>query len=1055
MANLFSKNKLEREASKISTDEILPFIEIVKTWHNDYRHGTLKTDKETSREQSYNRNFFVNILGYTEKPASPFTLEPKATTNKGQLPDAVLSYNNENISAVVELKGTAIQLDKPQQREGNMSPVQQAFKYKTQYRRCPFVIVSNFYEFRLYQDNQLDYEIWTLDDLVDPANDYENFKSWYVLLKSDNFIAKSGASKTESLLSEVRIDQEQIGKKFYAQYKEARLDLLRDIYARNGRSNAKINFYIEKTQKIIDRVVFVCFAEDRDLLPENILYKVIEAAKNSTFGGSLWNSLKGFFDAIDQGSVKLEIPDGYNGGLFKTDRDLNALEISDKALKSVAELGHYDFREQLSVTILGHIFEQSISDLEEIKNKVSEDQNLQNIATSRRKKDGIFYTPDYIVRYIVDNSLGAYLREHEEKFKQEFGLKDDITDKNYAKREKQTYAKYQELLQNIKVVDPACGSGAFLVYVFDYLLAENQRVGAILGNTLFSADSYVRDILRNNIYGVDLNEESVEITKLSLWLKTAQKGKKLTALDANIKCGNSLISDPAVAGKKAFDWQAQFAEIFAGGGFDVVVGNPPYVRQELLGDQKPFFKDTYKVYSNTTDLFAYFYEKGLSVLRPNGIMSYISNTFAKTTGAGVVLRKYLQDNSQFEQMLDFTGLKIFEGATTYPIILVLRPNFANHSFSYFKVAKSDLANLSGRFNSQRIRINQKDLNSESWTFESKDSRNLRNKITNHKTVYEIYGRTYRGILTGLNEAFIIDEQTKNQLVARDAKSEEVIKPFWEGKDITKWWSSDKKRFVIVFPQGSTKQEFGELDEPNAFARMSETYAPIFAHLSAFREKAEKRYDKGDYWWEFRACNYYPLFEQPKVTWANLQNSNKFCFDDTGKYINAPAVILPSDDLSLLAILNSRVVWFFLTGICVVRSGGYIEVKPQYFNQIPIPKYDDGDRKQLTDFSSQIIAAEREIARLSEAFANLLATEFGSVKLPSTWWYFDFVIFVSALKIKLSLTQKDDLLELWQKYQPRLAKSSDEISTLDQQIDRLVYKLYNLTDSEIAIIEERK
>jgi len=458
-----------------------------------------------------------------------------------------------------------------------MSPVQQGFKYKTQYKNCPFVVVSNFWEFRLYRDNLVDWEVWTLDDLINPEDDYILFKTWYVLLCKENFIAQSGVSKTEELLSDIRVEQEEIGKKFYKVYKEARIELLRDIYKNNSSIPKNIDLGIEKAQKIIDRVVFTCFAEDKGLLPDNTLQRVLNASDLSAFGGSLWNTLKSFFEAVDSGSEKLNIPDGYNGGLFKQDEELNNLSIGDESLKKVLSLGTYDFSEDLSVTILGHIFEQSISDLEEIKNKVYEKQDIASISHGRRKKDGIFYTPDYIVRYIVDNSLGMYLREHEEKLKEEFRLKEDINDENYEKREKKAYEKYQIFVENVKVLDPACGSGAFLVYVFDYLLSENKRVASILGKGLFSQDEYVRSILKNNIYGVDLNAESVEITKLSLWLKSAERGKKLTTLDNNIKCGNSLIDDPEVAESKAFDWNKEFADIFENGGFDVVVGNPPYI----------------------------------------------------------------------------------------------------------------------------------------------------------------------------------------------------------------------------------------------------------------------------------------------------------------------------------------------------------------------------------------------------------------------------------------------------------------------------------------------
>ncbi len=1060
MANLFGKNKLRSIAEKIDTEEIKPFIEIAKEWHNDYHNGSLKRDKETSREQEYNQQFFKTILGYKEKPASPFSFEPKATTEKGQLPDAVISYTDtandiRNTIAVVELKGAAIDLDRPQRREGNMSPVQQGFKYKAQYRACPFVIVSNFWEFRLYHDNLLDYEVWTLDDLVNPDDDYILFRTWYALLKHDNFTTSKGASKTEALLSDIRIEQDNIGKKFYKVYREARLDLLRDIYSNNENIRNNIDLGIEKAQKIVDRIVFAAFAEDRGLLPDNTLQRVIKAADSSTFGGSLWSTLKGFFEAIDVGSEKLEIPDGYNGGLFKHDETLNNLRIKDEPLRKVVELGTYNFAEDLSVNILGHIFEQSISDLEEIKSKVRESQNIETLAVSRRKKDGIFYTPDYIVRYIVDNSLGAYLREHEEKFKNEFGLKGDITDKTYEKREKQAYSKYQDFLQNVKVVDPACGSGAFLVYVFDYLLAENQRVADIVGNSLFSSDSYVRDILRNNIYGVDLNEESVEITKLSLWLKTAQKGKKLTTLDANIKCGNSLVADANFADDKAFDWDEQFPEVFKHGGFDVVVGNPPYVRHELLGDQKKYFELNYKVYASTTDLFAYFYEKALNILKPNGYLSYISNTFTKTSGAGVVLRRYLKENSKIEQFIDFNTLTIFQGATTYPVILVFRKIIKVDTFKYLYVEKSDLGSLDAALKNRSISVNQDSLKEDGWNFENSDASSLRSKLTQYKNIREQYGKSYRGILTGLNEAFIIDNETRKRLVTEHASSSEVIKPFLEGKDISRWKSFVENKFVIYIPQGSTNKSFAPSDASEALVQMTQRYPAVMNYLDTYSAKAENRWDKGDYWWEMRACAYEHLFESSKITWTNLQNRGKFCIDNSGKYINAPAVILPSDDKSLLGILNSKLVWFFLDGICVKRSGGYLEVKPQYFEQIPIPeKSDDWTNKASLKVDSQISNIEAK-QRVEKHFSNLLLSEFDIKELPrklNEWWTLDFTDFVKALKIKLSLSEKDELLKLFEKYRDELRVVTNEIQRTEYDIDRLVYELYELNPEEIALVE---
>jgi hypothetical protein len=546
MADLFGRNRVKELAEAIDTSDVSAKIEILKQWHHDLHFGTLLRDKETSREQQYNQDIFKSVLGYVEKPAAPHTLVPKHSTDYGQYPDLILGEfgtgaQSHDISAVVELKGASVDLDRPQRRDGNLSPVQQGFKYKPQYNKCPFVVVSNFREFRLYNDNQRDFERWTLDDLVDPASDYLNFKRWYVLLCADNFVCSTGPSKTERLLSEIRIEQERIGKRFYDEYKQIRLDLLRDLYKNNAMIQENIDLGIEKAQKLIDRVVFCCFAEDRNLLPDNTLVTVLNYSDRGF--NNLWDDLQAFFRAVDKGSAKLGIPNGYNGGLFREDQVLNGLEISDEVLRGLLSISGYNFAVDLSVTILGHIFEQSITDLEEIRNKVAVSKNLDGIDMSRRKKDGIFYTPDYIVMNIVDATLGEFLRQNEARCVEEAGLHEDILDKTYAQREKVAYAAYRECLNTVTIVDCAAGSGAFLVHVFDVLMAEHQRVGLILGD-LFSQTEYVNHVLKNNIYGVDLNEESVEITKLSLWLKSAARNEKLTSLDDNIKVGNSIFSDP-------------------------------------------------------------------------------------------------------------------------------------------------------------------------------------------------------------------------------------------------------------------------------------------------------------------------------------------------------------------------------------------------------------------------------------------------------------------------------------------------------------------------------
>ncbi|MFZ2072747.1 MAG: N-6 DNA methylase [Minisyncoccia bacterium] len=624
---LFKDILIEQKLEKFEIPNFDQKIEIIKKWLNDYEHGSLKKDSEISRAPGFNQDFFLDILGYVKKPSEIYSFNSEYLI-EGKRPDGVLGFfkqnlpDDDNVFAVVELKGALNKLDKPQQREKNITPIEQAFGYKRHLRKCPFVIVSNFYEIRLFNDNELDYEIWNLYDLVDSKNDYFNFKKFYYLLCAKNFIKEQGISNTESLLSEIRTEEDVITKKFYEDYKKKRHLLLQNIYQKNEITRQNPDLLIEKGQKIIDRVIFMCFCEDRGLLPVDILQKIKADYKKSSVFSSSWDALKSAFNSVDKGNEKWDLPDGYNGGLFKNDEVLNDLRIGDEILTQIIDFSGYDFKNEMSVNILGHIFEQSISELEEIKIKIIENKGEiieTTNKTSKRKKDGIFYTPEYIVDYIVKNSLGSYLRENEIRILEEEKLSEDLKEEEYKKREQKAYIKYQEFLSKVKVLDPACGSGAFLVKVFDYLLEENQRVGKILGG-LFNNDLTYKSILENNIYGVDLNQESVEITKLSLWLKSAQPGKKLNNLDNNIKCGNSLIDDPKIAGNKAFNWEKEFSEIMQNGGFDVIVGNPPY-GAELSKEEQNFLKKRYNI--GSTDTAILFIKKSFSILKMDGKLGFI------------------------------------------------------------------------------------------------------------------------------------------------------------------------------------------------------------------------------------------------------------------------------------------------------------------------------------------------------------------------------------------------------------------------------------------------
>ncbi len=441
--------------------------------------------------------------------------------------------------------------------------------------------------------------------------------------------------------------------------------------------------------------------------------------------------------------------------------------------------------------------------------------------------------------------------------------------------------------------------------------------------------------------------------------------------------------------ENSFEWRFEFPEVLNDSGdfigFDVVIGNPPYIRQEELGEFKNFLQTNYKVFTAGGDIFSYFYELSHRIMKDKGYFSFINNTFDKTS-AGRTLREFVENNFSFERYIDFTEVVVFEEATTYPIILIAQK--ANHKsdFKFFKYTKANFYDKDLLNNiSIYAKVTQDKLNTATWNFISSFEQNVLTKIQENKTIGELYGKCYRGIITGLNEAFI----TENDLGCYT-----VLKDVYDGKDLKKWATPQPFKKMIVFDSKSTSKNFGKLSEDVAFKIMKETYPEIFNHLEPFIEKAKKRFDKGEFWWELRNCAYYDLFEKPKIIFPNLQNNNKFAFDETGVYLNAPAVFLPSNDKALLAVLNSNVVWHFLKSICVIRSGGYIEVKPQYFEQIPIPNIDATIHNKL----------------------SLLADK--------------------AIQEKTNNQQAD-------------------ITEIENQIDQLVYELYGLSKEEVLLITEIK
>ena len=1038
----FQENILKRYLSTLSQEEVSIAWNKYKTYFLDLQiQENIRNSKEEQFQEGFLRELFVNILGYTLNPSPNYNLitEQKNESNAKKADGAILL--DGKVIGVIELKD---------HKTTDLKKVEpQAFLYKNQNKEARYVIISNFEKLHFYIDNSVEFRAWNLF-----AMDEQDFQELYLCLAWEQ-IRKGVAieMKKASVSSE-----DQITNRLYRDYSQFKKALFADFIHNNpvieGNEKDWHLLLYKKSQKFLDRLLFIFFAEDGGLLPPNSMIKILDQwqqLKELDAYVPLYDRIKQYFGYLNDGNPSRGIY-AYNGGLFKPDEILDSLKVSDDLLdKQTRRLSEYDFKSDVDVNILGHIFEHSLSEIEEVTQSLIGEE--VDTSKSKRKKDGVFYTPSYITKYIVENTVGKLCAEK----KQALGINEEeyFSDRKRQKETKkhllELLREYRNWLLQITILDPACGSGAFLNAALTFLMNEHRLIdemeAKIAGASIVFQD-VEKSILENNLYGVDINEESVEIAQLALWLRTAKPQRKLSTLSGNIKCGNSLISDPAIAGDKAFDWEKEFPQVFEKGGFDVVIGNPPYVRAEIIPyTDIEYYRHNYEVFTPDGDLFSYFYEKGLNLLNSKGLFGFISNTFDKTN-AGLTLRRYLQENTIFEGYIDFTEVQIFEGATTYPIILLLsKGNKEDSKFVYTKIPKEMQGNVDINIAPNKYVI-QSQLTVDSWSFQNAEMVEVLKKVTAYKTIKEQYGKCYRGLLTGLNEAFIINEETKSELVGQDANSDELIKPIFEGRDLNKWNNSPLPKYLICTHNG-----YDDIPPINI-----EDYPAIKDYLLSFEPQLSKRYDKGNTPFNLRNCAYQPLFYQPKIIWGNLQNSNKFSLDERGTIISAPACMLPTDNKALLGVLNSKLVWTFLTNICVVRNGGYIEVKPQYFEKIPVPLLEGELSEALNTIVGSMLLLNEQLQTKRNRFLHRLSDNFQDIKITgalSTFDQLEFAEFLKELKkqkIKLSLSQQDEWEDYFNDYRTACQELSAQIATTNNEIDLRVYKLYGHTYDEVLIVD---
>ena len=910
-------------------------------------------------------------------------------------------------------------------------------------------ILTNFEEFAVYDCNvplRKEDTAATARIAYFPYTEYEKRWDRIAAVFSPDGIQKGSFDKYVATNGE-KHGTAGVDEKFLEDIENWRLLLARNIALRNiGLSQEEVNTAV---QLIIDRIIFLRICEDRGI--EH--YETLHALSHDE---GVYARVCDLFRLAD---------DKYNSGLFhfaeEAGRDeipdilTPSLVIDDSVLKTIIRRLYYpESPYEFSVipaAILGQVYEQFLGKV--IRLSASHRADVED-KPEVRKAGGVYYTPAYIVDYIVKKTVGELVK-----------------------------GKTPHEVSKLTIVDPACGSGSFLLGAYQFLLDRHRdwyiehlvpvlkdrtaaapEVQALLPDPVASGKAAKKEgayelpiykagtsdpskmrsdwrlttaerkrILLNNIHGVDIDPQAVEVTKLSLLLKVLEEESEenvskqlklfaeraLPSLHHNIRCGNSLVAPDYFDLRQAhpfnmeerkrinaFDWQAEFPLVMKAGGFDAVIGNPPYVRQESLKDQKEYYQSRYAVYQGTADLYAYFIEKGISLLRPGGIFSYIVANKWMRANYGKPLRKFLL-TKQIEEIVDFGDLPVFKTATTYPCIIRVSNNTPAKEFCVSKVETLDFPDLAGYVQAHRHPIEQATLTDGGWTLGDKRTENLLKKLQGMGTPLEEYvmGGIYYGIKTGLNEAFVIDEKTKNKLIEEDPKSAEIIKPFLIGRDIKRYHVSNYKRFVIFTRRGIDIKQYPAIE--NYLKQFKQKLMPKPSDWQG--EKWEGRKPGPYKWYEIQdPIDYHSEFERPKIIIPAIVQSASYAFDEDSFYSNDKTTIIPKNDLYLLGLLNSKALDFIMHSISSTKQGGYYEYKPMYVSKLPI---------YVPDFDNPVDKARHN--RMVALVTQML-----------------------DLHKHLSLAKTDQEKRLIQQ----------EIDSTDKQIDSLVYGIYGFTVDEIAVVE---
>jgi Eco57I restriction-modification methylase len=580
-------------------------------------------------------------------------------------------------------------------------------------------------------------------------------------------------------------------------------------------------------------------------------------------------------------------------------------------------------------------------------------------------------------------------------------------------------------------------------------------------------------ILQENLYGVDLNEEAVQMAKLSLWIKTAVPGKELTSLDQSLRVGNSIVSDSKIDAR-AFDWKAEFPEVIepeqGSSGFDVVIGNPPYIRQEWLSPIKPYLQSRYAVYHGMADLYVYFYELGLSLLRPGGRLSYVVTNKWMKAGYGEPLRKLFSENGWVESVVDFGHAKqIFKDADVFPSIIVIRrPQESNLApkTRVCSIPRDQLRvdDLSVQIAREGVEVERNRLSDSGWSLESESANSLLEKIRDRGVPLAEYlgAKPLMGIKTGLNEAFLIDAITRNRILEADPSSGNVIRPYLRGQDIGRWSPNWAGLWMIVL-KSSGDHPWPWADEGDrAEAVFKSAYRGLYAHLKPLEDALRKRQDHGRFWWELRACAYWDELTRPRVAYQDITWKASFCLTSPEHLSNNTTYFIPSHDAWLLSVLNAPIGWWFAWRTAQHGKDEALRYFTSFVEAYPIPTTTEKNVEEARQSVRRLVEVVQSHQDSTRQLLDWLKIEHGieapSSKLRSAL-ELDSESFVNEARKRrarnspLSLAALRSLRDEHNATIIPAQALAKEARTLERKISDLVNEAYGLTPEEVRLVWE--